>query len=76
MIDKDLDEWKSEPVWVRIGAFGIRKRSHLLMVEYLVILAGVVLWVLDPLDNAVPLFFLVAYTNSKLVAYIDNKNYW
>ena len=76
VIDKEANDWKLEPLWVRIGAFGIKKRSHLMLVEYAMILAGLVIWWLYPQKLTTPLFFIGAYLNSKLVAYIDKKGYW
>ena len=76
VIDKEADNWKSEPIWVRLGAIGIKKRSHFMLIEYAMVVTGIVLLMLYPLQLSTPLAFLGAYLNSKLVAYIDNKDYW
>jgi len=76
VIDKETDEWKAEPALVKFGLIGIKKRSHMLFIEYSMILAGFVMWYLFPSKLTIPLPFFFAYLNAKLVAYVDKKNYW
>lgn len=76
VIDKDDAEWKAEPIWVKIGLLGIKKRRHLMFIEYFLLLAGFWFWFSEPLHFITPLSFLFAYLNAKLLAYVDMKNYW
>ncbi|MFT6409178.1 MAG: transcriptional regulator with XRE-family HTH domain [Arenicella sp.] len=76
VIDKDSAEWKAEPLWLKIGVIGIKKRWHLLLIECFLLLVGVWFWFFEPLHLTTPLPFLFAYLNAKLVAYIDMKGYW
>ena len=76
VIDKESDVWKSEPFWLKLGVIGIKKRSHLVFIEYLLILTGFVAWYLDPSGIGTPAVFFFAYLNAKLLAYVDKKSYW
>ena len=76
VIDKETDEWKAEPALMKFGLIGIKKRSHMLFIEYSMILAGFVMWYQFPSKLTIPLPFFFAYLNAKLVAYVDKKNYW
>ena len=44
VIDKNETEWKAEPVWVRLGMIGIKRRSHMLLLEYAMIFIGLIIW--------------------------------
>lgn len=76
VIDKQSDEWKAEPLLLRIAAFGMKKRLHFVLIEYLLILLGIGFWIFEPWNSDVAVLFLVAYISSKLIAYIDKKNHW
>jgi len=77
VIDKETGSWKSEPWWVRFFLVGIKKRSQMKFMEYLMLMAGVAsLFLVKPLALVTPVAFLLAYGNSKLVAYIDEKEFW
>ncbi|SDJ60205.1 helix-turn-helix domain-containing protein [Microbulbifer yueqingensis] len=77
VIDKKSGEWKSEPWYIRLFLLGVRKRSHMVAIEYLLLALGALSWLLvKPMAITAPLAFFFAYTNSKLVAYIDKRAYW
>lgn len=76
VIDKTTENWKSEPWWIRFGAIGIRKRAHFIIIEYGLIVLGLVSWSVTPLKLSTPLAFIGAYLSAKIVAYIDTKDYW
>jgi hypothetical protein len=76
VIDKQSDEWKAEPLLLRIASFGLKKRLHFVLIEYLLILMGIGFWIFEPMNADLPILFLVAYISSKLIAYIDKKNHW
>ena len=76
VIDKSTKSWKAEPFLVRMGFLGIKKRSHMMFIEYLLIVGGLLIWYYDPADWATPLPFIGAYLNARMVAYIDKKGYW
>lgn len=77
VIDKEADDWKSEPWFIRFFLIGVKKRSHIVGIEYFLLAFGVLSWiVIKPMVLAPPLAFLFAYFNSKLIAYIDKRAYW
>jgi transcriptional regulator with XRE-family HTH domain len=76
VIDKQSDEWKAEPLLLRIASVGLKKRLHFVLIEYLLILMGIGFWIFEPMNADVRVLFLVAYISSKLIAYIDKKNHW
>lgn len=76
VIDKSSEAWAAESFWVRMGLWGIRKRSHMVFIEYFILLVGVIFWVLSPESWNTPLAFICAYLNAKLIAHIDKKQYW
>ncbi len=77
VIDKESKEWKSEPWIIRLFLAGVKKRSHFLAIEYFLLIVGVVSWLFfKPLATTVPIAFLGAYINSKLISYIDERSYW
>tara|TARA_R110002073_G_scaffold37621_6_gene108390 strand:+ start:3860 stop:4276 length:417 start_codon:yes stop_codon:yes gene_type:complete len=77
VIDKETNEWKSEPWFIKFFTLGINKRSYMLNLEYLMLALGVVSWLTsEELEISTPLAFFFAYTNAKLLAYLDKKAYW
>ncbi len=76
VIDKESDEWKSEPKWVKLFLFGIKKRSHSVAIEYLLLASGFAHWYFSSQRTDTCVIFLCAYINAKLLAYIDSKGYW
>lgn len=76
VIDKQSDEWKAEPLILRIASFGVKKRLHFFLIEYFIVVIGIGFWIFDPLNVDVSVLFLGAYISSKITAYIDRKNHW
>lgn len=76
VIDKDSTTWQAEPWYIRFFLYGICRRSHMLAIEVIALVAGIVLLFLgaEPLSVALPL--LAAYSNAKLLAYIDQRAHW
>ena len=77
VIDKEGSAWQSEPFYIRMFLWRVKKRSHMLVLEYTMIAVGFAVWVFgSQLALTTPLAFLGAYANSKLLAYVDAKGYW
>jgi transcriptional regulator with XRE-family HTH domain len=76
VIDKESDAWNSEPWYVRFFLLGVKKRSHMIALEFGMIALGILSLILQPTEVSAALAFFFAYTNSKLVAYIDQRAYW
>lgn len=77
VIDKNSNEWKSEPWYIRLLLLEVKKRSYMVAIEYFLLALGIVSWVVfQPLTLTTPIAFLGAYINLKLLAYIDGKGYW
>jgi transcriptional regulator with XRE-family HTH domain len=77
MIDKESADWQSEPWFIKFFLHGIKKRAHMLWIEYCLVALGLISWVVfDPLAITTPVAFLGAYLNSKLLAYIDDRDFW
>tara|TARA_R110002110_G_scaffold152003_1_gene344447 strand:+ start:647 stop:1063 length:417 start_codon:yes stop_codon:yes gene_type:complete len=77
VIDKEAADWKSEPWFIKFFTLGVKRRSHLVAIEYVLIALGFVSWILfSPMEISTPLAFFFAYTNAKLLAYLDAKKYW
>jgi len=76
IIDKESDQWKSEPKWVKLFLFGIKKRSHSVFIECVLLASGFAHWYFSSNHLDTSVIFLCAYINAKLLAYIDRKGYW
>lgn len=77
VIDKNSASWKSEPWIVRFLLLDINRRTHMVYMEYGLLLIGFISWFMfSPLAITTPLAFLCAYLNSKLIAYLDTKDHW
>lgn len=76
VIDKDSQSWKSEPILIRFFLMGIKKRSHYIAFEYLMLVAAVLSWILQPEAIITPLAFFLAYLHPKIITYVDKKGYW
>ncbi|WP_069946474.1 helix-turn-helix domain-containing protein [Microbulbifer aggregans] len=77
VIDKKCEAWKSEPWFIRVFLLGVKRRSHMLAIEYILLALGALSWVLlKPMAITTPLAFFFAYINTKLIAYIDKRAYW
>jgi len=77
VIDKESEHWKNEPWFIRLFSHGVKKRSHLMAIEYFLLAIGIASWVsFEQMEIVTPLSFFLAYTNAKLVAYIDSRAYW
>jgi transcriptional regulator with XRE-family HTH domain len=77
VIDKNSASWKSEPWIVRFFLLDVKRRTHMVYLEYGLLLIGVVSWLMfTPLAITTPLAFLCAYLNAILIAYLDQKGHW
>ena len=77
VIDKESQQWKSEPWWIRLSMLGVNKRSYLITIEYALLLIGVTsFFSFDTIEITTPLAFLFAYMNAKLLAYLDSREAW
>ncbi|MBM7072910.1 helix-turn-helix domain-containing protein [Shewanella sp. 202IG2-18] len=77
VLDKNSREWQAEPWYIRAALLCIRKRSHAIAYEYILLVFGIGSWLgFQNLEVTTPIAFLGAYLNLKLTAYIDNKGYW
>lgn len=78
VIDKESEDWQSEPWIVRMLMWGVDTRSReLIAIEYFAILVGITTWFLfDRPHISTPLAFLCAYALTKLTAYIEKRGYW
>lgn len=76
VIDKASASWRAEPWFIRLFLFGVRRRSHMLALEYLMLAGGVVALLLERSALVVGMVFFGAYLDAKLMAYIDERAYW
>jgi transcriptional regulator with XRE-family HTH domain len=77
VIDKNSASWKAEPWIVRFFLLDVKRRTHMVYLEYGLLLIGVVSWLMfTPLAITTPLAFLCAYLNARLIAYLDHKGHW
>jgi transcriptional regulator with XRE-family HTH domain len=77
VIDKNSASWKSEPWIVRFFLLEVKKRTHMVYLEYGLLLIGFVSWLMfTPLAITTPLAFLFAYINARLIAYLDQQGHW
>ncbi|WP_286267104.1 helix-turn-helix domain-containing protein [Thalassotalea atypica] len=77
LIDKESQQWKSEPWWIKFSLLGIKKRSYMIKIEYLMIAIGCIsLTLFDGMEMTAIVAFFGAYTNAKLLAYVDNRRLW
>ncbi|BFM11047.1 hypothetical protein R50072_12000 [Simiduia litorea] len=76
VIDKDSTAWQAEPWYIRWCLYGVRRRSHMLAIEYSMIVVGIVTLLTTTKPVAAAAAFLGAYINTKLLSYIDQRAYW
>ena len=76
VIDKESSEWKAEPWFIRIGLFGVNRRSQFFGLELALIVGATFAWFQNPGSIFVPMMFLFPYLNAKLLAYVDKKAHW
>ncbi|RDX35799.1 helix-turn-helix domain-containing protein [Kangiella sp. HD9-110m-PIT-SAG07] len=80
VIDKNTEEWKAKPWWLRFNLFGIRRRENLILIEKLCLLVGLGLWgwgFFDPhITTLAPVAFICAYLNAWTVRKGDRDKIW
>lgn len=76
VIDKDSSAWLAEPWYIRWCVYGVRRRTHMLAIEYSMLVVGVVLLLMHTKPVAAAAAFLGAYINAKMLSYIDQRAYW
>ncbi|MGM0630193.1 MAG: helix-turn-helix domain-containing protein [Pseudomonadota bacterium] len=79
VIDKDAETWKETPLWVRMGVWGIRKRSTVLKWELICFFIGC-LGLVGVYFHPFLVMFLVfwgsAYWYAVSIRWIDSKKLW
>ena len=79
VINKEAEEWKSVPIWVSMGIWGIRTRKTVLIFEKTSLLLGIIGFVggsIFPPLFAFSVFFGAAYWYAVSIRWIDNANLW
>ena len=79
VIDKDAEAWKEAPLWVRMGVWGIRKRSAVLRWElacFLIGFFGLLGMYFHPFMLIFLVFWGAAYWYAVSIRWIDGKKLW
>ncbi|GAA0202678.1 hypothetical protein GCM10009123_07410 [Kangiella japonica] len=81
VIDKSTEEWKAKPFWLRLNLVGIRKRSHLIFLEYAFAILGLVAWLggvffESSLQPFAPALFFSAYITACTIRKADLDKVW
>ncbi|MCW9029587.1 MAG: helix-turn-helix domain-containing protein, partial [Kangiella sp.] len=81
VIDKKTEEWKAQPLYLRLNLVGIRKRSHLIFLEQAFALAGLITWLGGIFLEAAllpfaPALFFSAYIAAYTVRKGDQAKVW
>ena len=78
VIDKNSEQWRAEPLPIRVLLWGVNKRGReWLVIKILMVLVGIASWIVfEHRHVATPLAFICAYASAKLVAYVDKRGLW
>lgn len=85
VIDKNAEYWKEAPLWVRLGVWGIRKRSTALKYEIFCALVGLIGFIgyfhlfgdlYDALFTYAFILWGPAYWYAVSIRWIDNNKLW
>lgn len=81
VIDKSTEEWKAKPFWLRLNLVGIRKRSHLIFLEQVFAILGLVAWLgsiffESGLQPFAPALFFSAYITACTIRKADQDKVW
>lgn len=79
VIDKNAEEWKSVPLWVSVGLFGLRSRKVALMFELFSALLGafgLFGQFVDPRVAPLMTFWAAAYWYAITIRRVDNEQLW
>ncbi len=80
MINKNSQEWKSVPFWIKLTMFTERSRKNALRSEYAYVAIGILAFIspffLKCGYIGYTIFWLLAYNQSIAIRWLDNKNLW
>jgi transcriptional regulator with XRE-family HTH domain len=76
MIDKKSENWEILPWWFRFLFFGISSRRNQLLVEFSILVFGLIALFYFENKFAVAGLFIASYITGLAVRHGDNKNIW
>ncbi len=76
MIDKNTESWKNLPWWFKFNMVGIKSRRSAIVLEFLNLILGVIMWIFHPQSLFTPILFLTACLFGWITRFGDVKNIW